>query len=123
MAKPKNVLHLSETPLEPLPAPEGSSFGGLRQRVGLAVGSKKLGYSIFTVPPEKAAFPFHLHYSNEEMIYILEGKGTLRLGKDVIPVSSGTFIAFPPGPDYPHQLINTSTENLRYLVVSTMDYP
>ncbi len=123
MTKHKNVLHLSETPSEPLPAPEGSSFGGWRQRVGLAVGSKKLGYSIFTVPPEKAAFPFHLHYSNEEMIYILEGKGTLRLGTDVIPVSSGTFIAFPPGPDNPHQLINTSTENLRYLVVSTMDYP
>ena len=123
MTKHNNVLHLSETRSEPISAPEGSSFGGLRQRVGLVIGSKKLGYSIFTVPPEKAAFPFHLHNSNEEMIYILEGKGTLRLGTDVIPVSSGTFIALPPGPDHPHQLINTSTENLRYLVVSTMEYP
>ncbi len=34
MTKHKNILHLSETPSDPLPAPEGSSFGGLRQRVG-----------------------------------------------------------------------------------------
>ena len=27
MTKHKNVLHLSETPSEPLPAPEGSLFG------------------------------------------------------------------------------------------------
>jgi uncharacterized cupin superfamily protein len=57
------------------------------------------------------------------MIYILEGEATLRLGKDETAVSSGTFIAFPPGPDYPHQLINTSKNDLRYLVVSTMEYP
>jgi uncharacterized cupin superfamily protein len=33
------------------------------------------------------------------------------------------FIAFPPGPEHPHQLINTSNTDLRYLVVSTMEYP
>lgn len=123
MAKHKNVIHLSEVPVEAMKVPEGSLFGGLRQRVGAAIGAKKLGYSFFTVPPGKAAFPFHLHNANEEMIYILEGEATLRLGKDKIAVSSGTFIACPPGPDYPHQLINTSTKDLRYLVVSTMEYP
>ncbi len=123
MAKHKNVIHLSEVPAETMKVPEGSSFGGVRQRVGAAIGAKKLGYSFFTVAPGKAAFPLHLHHTNEEMIYILEGEATLRLGKDEIAVSSGMFIAFPPGPDYPHQLINTSKNDLRYLVVSTMEYP
>ncbi len=123
MAKPKNVIHLSEIPLEQMKVPEDSSFGGVRQRAGAAIGAAKLGYSVFTVPPGKAAFPFHLHHTNEEMIYILQGEATLRLGKDEIAVSSGTFIACPPGPDYPHQLINASANNLHYLVVSTMEYP
>lgn len=123
MKKHKNVVHISEVPTETMKTPEGSSFGGLRQRVGIAIGAKKLGYSLFAVPPGKAAFPYHLHHTNEEMIYILEGKGVMRHGKDEIEVSSGTFVAFPPGLDYPHQLINTSDRELRYLVVSTMEYP
>lgn len=123
MAKHKNVIHLSAVPLETMKVPESLSFGGVRQRVGMAVGARKLGYSFFTVLPGKAAFPFHLHNANEEMIYISEGDATLRLGKEEIPVSSGTFIACPPGTDHPHQLINTSDRELRYLVVSTMEYP
>jgi uncharacterized cupin superfamily protein len=123
MARHENVTHLSDVPSEAMKIPEGSSFGGIRQRVGAVIGAKKLGYSFFIVPPGKAAFPFHLHNGNEEMIYILEGEATLRLGKDEMPVSSGTFVACPPGPDHPHQLINTSKKNLRYLVVSTMEYP
>lgn len=123
MPKHKNVIRLSEVSSETIKVPEGSSFGGVRQRVGAAIGAKKLGYSFFTVPPGKAAFPFHLHHTNEEMIYILEGEAILRLGKEEIAVSAGTFIACPPGQDYPHQLINTSKKELRYLVVSTMEYP
>lgn len=123
MEKQKNIIHLSKVPLEPMKAPEGSPFGGVRQRIGTAIGAKKLGYSFFTVPPGKAAFPFHSHHTNEEMIYIFEGEGVLRIGEDEMQVASGTFIAFPPGPDHPHQLINTSNRDLRYLCVSTMKYP
>lgn len=123
MSRHENVVHLSQVPVEELRGPEGSSFGGRRQRVGARIGAKMLGYSFFTVPPGKAAFPFHLHNGNEEMIFILEGEGTLRLGRDEIAVASGTFVACPPGPDHPHQLINTSGKELRYLVVSTMEYP
>lgn len=123
MARNKNVIHLSEVPSEQMKAPEESSFGGERQRVGAAIGAQKLGYSFFTVPPGKAAFPFHLHYANEEMIYIMEGEAILRLANEEIPVCAGTFVACPPGADHPHQLVNVSKNNLRYLVVGTMEYP
>lgn len=64
MGKHKNIIRLSKVPSETMKVPEGSSFGRVRQRVGAAIGAKKLGYSFFTVPPGKAAFPFH-HFDGE----------------------------------------------------------
>ena len=123
MAQHKNVANLSQIPLVDIIAPEGSCFGGRRQRVGMAIGARKLGYSFFTVPPGKAAFPCHAHTGNEEMIYIIAGVGVLRMGKEELPVTAETVIAFPPGVENAHQLINTGNASLRYLVVSTMEYP
>ena len=123
MAQHQHIINLTEVPVEKINAPEGSVFGGSRQRVGIHIGAQKLGYSFFTVPPGKTAFPYHTHTGNEEMIYILAGSGILRLGKEEIAVHSGTVIACPPGGEYPHQLINTGDQEIRYLVVSTMAYP
>ena len=119
----RHVVNLADVTIERINAPEGSMFGGLRQRVGARVGAQRLGYSFFNVPPGKAAFPYHSHTGNEEMIYILAGAGTLRLGKDELKVEPGTVVACLPGGGSPHQLINTGKEELRYLVVSTMEYP
>lgn len=58
MEKQNHVRHLSEISAHALATPENSSFGGLRQAVGTALGAKKLGYSFFTVPPGKLPFPF-----------------------------------------------------------------
>ncbi len=121
--KHKNVINLTEVTAEKINAPEGSPFGGSRQRVGPRIGARKLGYSFFTVPPGKAAFPYHTHTGNEEMIYIVAGAGTLRHGHEHITVAAGAVIACPPGSEYPHQLINTGGRELQYLVVSTMEYP
>ena len=123
MASNKHIIQLSEVPVEKINAPENSAFGGQRQRVGAQIGARKLGYSFFSVSPGKAAFPYHTHSGNEEMIYILDGQGILRFGKEEIAVKAGIVIACPPGADYAHQLINTGTIELRYLVVSTMEYP
>lgn len=119
----KHIAHISDVTTEPVPAPENSSFGGVRQRVGAAIGAQKLGYGVFTVSAGRAAFPFHAHTLNEEMIYILEGEGTLRFGEESVTVGSGMFIAFPGGGELPHQLVNTTDADLRYLCVSTMQYP
>ena len=123
MAKHPHVAALSDIPVEELKGPAGSPFGGQRQRVGGAVGAAKLGYSVFSVPPGKAAFPFHTHYTNEEMIYIFEGEGLLRMGAEEARVAPGMFIALPAGEEKPHQLINTGARELKYLCVSTMVYP
>jgi len=123
MAKHPHIIQLSEVPIDKINAPANSIFGGQRQRVGTQIGAHKLGYSFFSVPPGKAAFPYHTHTGNEEMIYIIEGSGVLRFGKEEILVASGAVIACPAGEEYAHQLVNTGVGDLRYLVVSTMAFP
>lgn len=99
-------------------------FGGRIGSIGPLIGARKLGYNITAVAPGKAAFPKHSHRVNEEMFFVLEGNGELRIGDAVHPVRAGDVIACAPGgPDTAHQLINTGEIELRFLAVSTMEYP
>ena len=92
--------------------------------IGAKIGAKKLGYNVTVVPPGKRAFPFHVHRVNEEMFFVLDGEGELRIGADRHPIRRGDVIACPPGgPELAHQIINTSTAELRYLAVSTKMTP
>jgi uncharacterized cupin superfamily protein len=67
--------------------------------------------------------PYHSHYVNEEMFFILEGEGTLRHAGEEQPVRAGDFIASPADPEQPHQIVNTSDADLKYLCVSTAAAP
>ena len=41
----------------------------------------------------------------------------------MLPLRAGDIAFIPPGPDYPHQIINTSAAPLKYLSISTRDLP
>ena len=113
-----NVVNIAD--LEPRAVSKGQRFGFTSKRLGHACGARGIGASWFEVPPGRTAFPYHYHCANEEAVYVLEGKGTLRVGKDTIEVGPGDWITFPVGPDHAHQLTNTGTSPLRYLCMSTM---
>lgn len=129
MTKP--IINITDVPLESRPAAfapkeEGTAqkFDAKLARIAPLIGARKLGYNITAVPPGKRAFPFHNHRVNEEMFFILEGSGEVRIGPETYPVRKGDFIACPPGgPETAHQIINTGTEELKYLAVSTMQTP
>jgi uncharacterized cupin superfamily protein len=57
------------------------------------------------------------------MFFILEGEGTLRHAGEEQPVRAGDFICSPADPEQPHQIINTSDADLKYLCVSTEQTP
>ncbi len=86
-------------------------------------GGRMLGTSLYKLMPGKKAFPYHYHYANEEAVYVLEGHGTLRLNNKMIPITQGDYIALSIGPDYAHQMINTSENPLIFLCFSTMIFP
>lgn len=92
-------------------------FGHHARRLGSEAGGA-LGCSHYEVQPGKTAFPYHFHSAIEEALYVLEGSGSLRIGKDTVQVRAGDFIAFPPGPANAHALTNTGNAPLRYLALS-----
>jgi len=85
--------------------------------------ARDLGAGYDILPPGKMGCPFHCHYGEEEMFIILAGEGTLRVSDERIAIRAGDVIDIPPGPAYPHQIINTSAAPLTYLSISTQKRP
>ena len=64
--------------------------------------------------------PFHNHPAKEETFFVLLGSGEIRIGEARYPIRIGDIVACPAGgKETAHQIINTGTEELRYLAVST----
>ena len=124
------ILNIADVDLQPRPpafAPTGEAAQRYDARLGLIgqrLGAQKLGYNLTAVPPGKRAFPFHNHRVNEEMFFVIEGSGEVRIGSGTYPIRAGDVIACPPGSkDTAHQIINTGNTELKYLAVSTMQSP
>lgn len=124
MTKP--LINIAEVELQPRPAamnptgPTADRYDAKMGFIGPRIGAQKLGYNITAVPPGMRAFPFHNHRVNEEMFFVLQGTGEVRIGERTYPIRAGDVIACPAGgKEAAHQIVNTGTEELRYLAVST----
>ncbi|MEE8077967.1 MAG: cupin domain-containing protein [Pseudomonadales bacterium] len=80
-----------------------------------AAGMQRLGISEGRLPPGREAFVYHSHATEEEFLYILEGRGQLRVDNETVEVGAGDFIAFPT-PSAAHALTNPFSETLVYLM-------
>jgi len=98
-------------------------YDTLAARLAPGTAAQKMGASIDTVAPGKRSCPYHFHHAQEEMFIILQGQGTLRVAGEMLPLCTGDVVFIPPGPEYPHQIINTSNAPLKYLSVSTRESP
>lgn len=98
----------------------GDRFQARLGDVGRQLGARLLGYNLTVLAPGKRAFPFHSHRVNEEMFFVVEGAGEVRIGPATYPIRQGDVTACPPGgPETAHQIVNTSDAELKYLAVST----
>ncbi|MFP6742137.1 MAG: cupin domain-containing protein [Alphaproteobacteria bacterium] len=96
----------------------GKAFKATTARIGVELGAEQIGCALVELEPGKRAWPYHLHYAEEEMFVILEGEGTLRYDGETFPVREGDVIFTPTGPGTAHQIINTSDTPMRYLALS-----
>lgn len=118
----KPIRNLDELTLENHTG--GTRFTARFAQLGPLIGSRKLGCRLNVIPPGKAAWPFHCHLVNEELVVVLSGRGELRFGAERFPLRAGDVVGLPPGgAECAHQIINNSDEELRYLAVSTMEEP
>ena|SRR5665213_1185371 len=98
----KPIINISELDYQGFPGgrPEHVKEkydGSVMGQAAARIGAKKLGYNINKVPPGKRAFPFHSHRVNEEMFFVVEGDGEVRIGDKTYAIKKGDFIACPPG--------------------------
>jgi uncharacterized cupin superfamily protein len=96
-----------------------SSYAGLSD----GTAARKLGAGYDVLAPGHRVCPYHLHHAQEEMFVILEGQGTLRVADQLLPLRAGDVVFIPPGPEYPHHILNTSDAPLKYLSISTQERP
>lgn len=112
------VLRLSEAELE-LNADQGW-FESRDAYVGEILQLTRMGCAYTEVQPGKTACPYHVHHGEDEMFVILAGEGEYRFGGEIHKVKAGDVLGAPiGGPEYAHQLVNTGSETLKYLIVSS----
>jgi uncharacterized cupin superfamily protein len=111
------VRNYKDTPLRH--GAYGQLFESHTARLIPATEDRGLGAMVVVLPPGKRAVAYHLHHAEDEMYVILEGEGTARIAGELIPVRAGDVVYTPAGRDYPHQIVNTSDKEMRYLSIGT----
>ena len=97
---------------------EHPGFECRRARLGRQAGSEKLGMSLWELPPGQAAYPYHFHLAEEEILILLEGRPSLRTPEGWREMEEGEVVCFRVGEEGAHQVVNRSEENVRFLAVS-----
>ena len=80
-----------------------------------------LGVNRMRLPPGRAAVPFHYHLREDEVFYVLSGRGVLRYGDDLHDIGPGDCISCPAGTKVAHQIANPHDEDLVYLSIGPRD--
>ncbi|MEN0065176.1 MAG: cupin domain-containing protein [Myxococcota bacterium] len=80
-----------------------------------------LGVVENTLPPGSVGCPFHWHLREDEVFYVLSGRGVLRYGNETRPIGAGDCISCPAGTQTAHQIANPFDENLVYLAIGPYD--
>jgi uncharacterized cupin superfamily protein len=92
-------------------------------RFGKLIGMRKLGASVYELPPGQAICPYHYEYGEEEALLVLEGRPTLRHPGGSEVLEPWDAVAFPEGPEGAHAVRNETSETVRVLMFSTISVP
>jgi uncharacterized cupin superfamily protein len=88
-------------------------------RVGKAIGARRLGATIYELPPGGRSFPYHYEYPEEEWLIVLTGEPTLRTPDGERRLRPGDAVCFPEGPEGAHQVRNDTDAPTRVMILST----
>ena len=73
------------------------------------------------VPKGRTVCPFHTHAREDEVFFVLSGRGVLRYGEDLVQLRAGDCVSCPAGTGIAHQMANPYDEDLVYLGIGAND--
>jgi len=100
----------------------------INKSLGDLCGIKGLGFHIIEIEPDYESTEYHVHYYEDECVYILEGQAELTIGNTSHAAGPGDFIGYRAG-GLPHTMKNVGTTTLKCIVVGqrldhdVADYP
>jgi len=102
---------------------EGKHWGGGFKPLTPALDALpgRLGANVSRLPPGRSGCPFHAHAREDEVFFVLSGRGVLRYGDALHQIRAGDCISCPAGTGVAHQLANPFDEDLVYLGVGLND--
>ena len=102
----KYVVNVNEVPVGKIPGRETRDLIN-----GKTVGAKTISLRITDVLPGEVCTPGHTHTECEEVIFILAGKGDIKIDEQVFPMKVGDAVYLPIGVS--HLIRNTGKEVMR----------
>jgi uncharacterized cupin superfamily protein len=81
-----------------------------------------LGATVYELGPGNFVV-YHFHHGSEEMMIVLRGRPTLRMGDGSRQLDEGEVVHFPAGPDGAHGVTNETDQPVRFVMVSTLVTP
>ena len=109
--------------IEPIRKCEHDSYEYIKYEVTKREEANQCYVAIYEIPPGKANYPYHYHMGNEEVFYVISGRGTLETPEGDKPIKAGDVFVCPVGPAGAHRIVNTSQEKLVYLDCDTVSSP
>lgn len=100
----------------------------INKSLGDRTGLTGLGFHLIEVAPGHDTTEHHVHYHEDECVYVLEGRATAFIGEAAHPIGPGYFLGYPKGGPA-HSIRNTGSTPLHCIVVGqrlaqdVADYP
>lgn len=110
------MTNIERPDFQPDDRPAG--FRSRRARLGDAVGVTRVGASLWELAPGEAAYPYHWHHAEEEIVIVLAGRPSLRTPGGWRELEQGEVAGFPLGEEGAHQVVNRTDETVRFISVS-----
>ncbi|ACY17976.1 cupin domain-containing protein [Haliangium ochraceum] len=100
------------------PAPFAERMAGREKRpLGDLFALTNFGVNLTRLAPGAVSALRHAHARQDEFVYILEGRPTLRTDEGNTPLEPGTCAGFPAGTGNGHHLINETSSDVVYLEI------
>jgi uncharacterized cupin superfamily protein len=114
------IVNIDEVPYE---GGESGHWGGPYKILTPLLNKKPgaLGMNVSVLRKGHVGCPFHWHLREDEIFYVLSGRGVLRYGDELYDIRAGDAISCPAGSGTAHQIANPYDEDLVYLGIGPND--